>query len=164
MSEPAEPWRLPAELEPLRDLISDTGGNSLEELMAMWVDPTSGRLLRTNLPLYVCMVMSTAQVRLLTRLHAAGLLRLPERPRVLDKPQFQAVIIVDDVETTHGPYINERVAEITANMWGRREVRAAESAGAQRTIRWRLRSRMVESDDAWQDCTDEDFPVRAARP
>lgn len=61
---------LPEELEPYRDLIVNTGGNSVEDLLGrLEAEPN---LSRTNLPVFVLAVAVRSQVGLLSRLQAEG--------------------------------------------------------------------------------------------
>jgi hypothetical protein len=61
-------WILPEQLEPYRDLIGETGGNAIEDLLTQELD------MRTNMPVTVLAIAVAAQVTLLARLHAQGAL------------------------------------------------------------------------------------------
>lgn len=66
----ADAWSMPAHLEAYRDLIGETGGNSVDELMREWTAGADG-VMFANLPKYLIMVAVAAQVALLERLQAA---------------------------------------------------------------------------------------------
>lgn len=68
----AEPWTMPAWMEPYRELIADTGGNSIEEL---YNDSTTTA--RSNLIRAALIIAVKDQVGLLYRLHRLGCLRPP---------------------------------------------------------------------------------------
>lgn len=70
-------WVMPAELEPYRRLIGETGGNDVEDLMTEWSAGADG-VMFSNLPRYPIMQAVASQVGLLARLYAAG--QLPEVP------------------------------------------------------------------------------------
>ncbi len=65
----AQYWVMPEWLEPYRDLIGDTGGHSVEELMNDW---TSG--FHDNYMRAARMMAVNAQIELLRRLRGEGLL------------------------------------------------------------------------------------------
>jgi len=67
-----EQWVMPAWMEPYRNLINNTGGNSIEELMNSRVS------IEINMPLAVLCITVAAEVRLLHDLHEHGF--LPEAP------------------------------------------------------------------------------------
>ena len=60
-------WTMPEWMEPYRDMISDTGGNPIEDLMN---DHTTTA--QVNLYRAVFCISTKAQVALLEKLHAAG--------------------------------------------------------------------------------------------
>jgi hypothetical protein len=62
-------WEMPAWMEPYRDFITNTGGNSIESLL-------NGKATRVqiNAPRALLEVSVEAQVSLLERLHKEGLL------------------------------------------------------------------------------------------
>lgn len=67
MSEQRAPWVMPAWMERYRDLISDTGGNPIEELVNDKSTTAQSNLIRAALIMAV-----TSQVWLLHRLEASG--------------------------------------------------------------------------------------------
>lgn len=70
-----EPVTLPDWFEQYRDLIAETGGNEIEDLLTDLRDQK--RILRTNMPRGVLAFMAHAQVGLLHRLHERNLLAAP---------------------------------------------------------------------------------------
>lgn len=64
-----KPWSMPVWMEPYRDMIVNTGGNSIEDLMN---DRTDSRV---NLPLVILSAAVRSQVLLLQILHERRLLR-----------------------------------------------------------------------------------------
>jgi len=64
-----KPWTMPTWMEPYRELITDTGGNDVEEL----IDDTT--TIQVNALRAVLAVSVKAQVRLLLRLHEVDRLR-----------------------------------------------------------------------------------------
>ncbi|MFG3710976.1 hypothetical protein [Micromonospora sp. NPDC047730] len=72
---PAEPahWTMPEWMEPYRDLIVNTGGNEVEELINDL--NTDRRMMRTNVVRFSLAVAVRSQVSLLAGLREAGLLR-----------------------------------------------------------------------------------------
>lgn len=67
-----EPYRLPAELEPYRQMIVNTGGNTVEELIdALRTNP---RLSFSNIILFELAVAVQSQISLLQQLRKAGVL------------------------------------------------------------------------------------------
>lgn len=64
-----EPWRMPAWMEPYRELIRNTGGNSIETMMNGNADPS------VNLPLSTLQACVKSQVSLLYTLHDEGRLQ-----------------------------------------------------------------------------------------
>ena len=69
-----KPWTMPIWMESYRDLIGNTGGNSVEELMN---DNTDSRV---NLPLAILSVAVQSQVHLLERLYARRMLSFATPP------------------------------------------------------------------------------------
>src|SRR3954453_9455401 len=57
-------WEMPEELEPYRQFIGHTGGNTVERLMDIYhlQGEQGARLMRTNLPLYLIASMVGAQI------------------------------------------------------------------------------------------------------
>lgn len=71
MTEPKskkQTWKMPAWMEPYRELIGNTGGNSIEEMV---VDDTSPTI---NLPRFVLATAVQSQVGLLCKLHERAML------------------------------------------------------------------------------------------
>lgn len=68
----AEPWVMPDWMEPYRELINNTGGNPIEELMN---DHTT--TVFVNAPRAMLCVAVGSQVALLTQLHDIGALSRP---------------------------------------------------------------------------------------
>lgn len=66
-------WEMPDWMEPYRDFIGETGGNSVEDLLHRL--KTTEQLAFTNLPVFALAISVQAQVTMLARLHEAGLLR-----------------------------------------------------------------------------------------
>lgn len=62
-------WTMPAWMEPYRDLINNTGGNPIEELVNDTGTDAQSNLIRAAL-----IVCTTSQVQLLEALHQRGLL------------------------------------------------------------------------------------------
>lgn len=73
---------MPPELEPFRSVITNTGGNDIERLMAIYLaDGEAGAMImRTNLPVYLAACMVGAQIQMLRGLLRHGLVRRPEQP------------------------------------------------------------------------------------
>jgi hypothetical protein len=72
-------WTMPAELEPYRELITNTGGNTVERLMSIYLagGEAGARMMQTNLPVYLMACMCGAQIALLRVLVREG--KLPAR-------------------------------------------------------------------------------------
>ena len=68
MADTEKLWTMPAWMEPYRELIRNTGGNSVEDLVNSDADA------RVNLPLAMLAACVTSQVGLLNSLRARGLL------------------------------------------------------------------------------------------
>lgn len=71
-----KPWTMPAWMEPYRDLIGNTGGNPVEELVN---DSTAS--VRNNVIRAALCVAVESQVALLHRLHERGWLVVPDGDR-----------------------------------------------------------------------------------
>lgn len=65
-------WKMPKWMEPYRQIISNTGGNSIEELMERWLNDR--HLAATNEIVFALCVAVSSQVTLLNHLHHDGLL------------------------------------------------------------------------------------------
>lgn len=65
-------WEMPAWMEPYRDLLVNTGGHSIEDLMSLDSSEVSGAIDPT---LALLCLSVKSQVALLMRLHGAGKLR-----------------------------------------------------------------------------------------
>lgn len=63
---------MPEWMEPYRDSFTNTGGNTVEELMA---DLNNKNLMRTNIVLFTLASCVSSQVGMLERLHRDGALR-----------------------------------------------------------------------------------------
>lgn len=66
-------WTMPEHLEPYRDLINNTGGNTIEELMDVYHNQEN--IMRTNMILGVLAVMCAGQIQLLQTLYRQNLLK-----------------------------------------------------------------------------------------
>ena len=71
-------WTFPEELEPYRELITNTGGNSVEDLINDL--DANKNLMRTNVVRFVLAVAAQAQIGLLQNLAAGGHLATPDKP------------------------------------------------------------------------------------
>ena len=60
-------WKMPAWMEPYRELVGNTGGNKIEELMNYTTSNMGNNFIRTGLIIAVI-----SQVELLERLHEQG--------------------------------------------------------------------------------------------
>ena len=60
-------WKMPAWMEPYRELFTNTGGNEIEEL----VNDTDSNMLNNSVRAALCIAV-ISQVGLLERLHAQG--------------------------------------------------------------------------------------------
>jgi len=69
MTDLAKKWKMPTWMEPYRNLIVNTGGNSVEDMMNGNADP------RVNLPLSTLQACVKSQVLLLAKLREAGALK-----------------------------------------------------------------------------------------
>ena len=70
----AEVFIMPPELERYRDLIYNTGGNTVEDLINRL--RKHDNLIVTNFPVWSLAVAVESQIILLQRLHAGGLLKI----------------------------------------------------------------------------------------
>ena len=71
----AERWTMPDWMEPYRELINNTGGNEVEDLINRLATET--HLASTNIVVFTIAVAVQSQVRLLAILHQEGLLLTP---------------------------------------------------------------------------------------
>lgn len=65
-----KPWKMPRELEPYREMICNTGGNSIEELCERSRDPDCNVVV--NAPLALLTTAVESQLILLARLYNDG--------------------------------------------------------------------------------------------
>jgi hypothetical protein len=73
MPKNVEPYVFPAELEPYRELIGNTGGNEIEKMLTRYYNEND--LMRTNLPLACLAISVESQISLLLRLKENGKLK-----------------------------------------------------------------------------------------
>lgn len=82
-------WTMPVWMEPYRDLISNTGGNDVEDLMTRFLN--DHRLSYSNMPVFTLACGVYGQVNMLKTLHSAGL--LPPGPIHTDRPRHLLLAI-----------------------------------------------------------------------
>jgi hypothetical protein len=64
-------WKMPQWMEKYREYITNTGGNSIEEIMSDYMsmdDKRGSNMLQTNLPKYLIILCVSSQVNLLEKL------------------------------------------------------------------------------------------------
>lgn len=74
MSKVKSPYVFPQELEPYRDLIANTGGNEIEDLMTRYLNEPN--LMQTNVVVACLGMCVESQITLLLRLRESGKLNL----------------------------------------------------------------------------------------